>query len=162
MWLRTTRREFDSCRGHFGTLAQLGERFGDIEEVAGSSPAWPTMRVTAKDCERQTFRGSGPGGQHRNKTDTGVRFIHHPSGARAESCETRSQHENARLAWRKLGESQEFRRWALGGPQEPVEPSTERIRTYNLIERRVTDHRTGHKSSDVDGILDGDIDQLYQ
>lgn len=133
-----------------------------MREITGSNPVLPTMRVTSKDCERQTFRAGGPGGQNQNKRDTGVRFIHHPSGARGESREARTQPENARLAWRRMAESTEFQRWALGAVEAPPEASTERIRTYNLIDRRVTDHRTGDKSSDVEAILDGDIDKLYQ
>lgn len=122
------------------------------------------MRITIKDCVRQTYRGSGPGGQHRNKRDTGVRVIHEPSGARAECCETRSQDENQRRAFRRMAESAIFQNWAkaqLGIEELPESRSEERIRTYNLIERRVTDHRTGDKSSNIDGILDGDIDSLY-
>jgi len=120
------------------------------------------IRVTSKDCERQTFRAGGPGGQNQNKRDTGVRFIHHPSGARGESREARTQPENARLAFRRMSESPEFQRWAKGAVLELPEQSKERIRTYNFIDRRVTDHRTGHKSSSVEEILDGDIDKLYE
>lgn len=128
---------------------------------AGSIPVGGTMRVTIKDCERQTYKGSGPGGQHRNKTETGVRIIHHPSGARAECCETRSQHQNERIAFRRMAESPEFQRWAKADPIQ-VEQSIERIRTYNMVDRRVVDHRTGHRSSQIEAILDGDLDLLYR
>lgn len=67
--------------------------------------------TSIKDCEVQTFRGSGPGGQHRNKTDTGVRVKHHPSGAVGEDCSTRSQLDNKRSAFRKMGESSVFQVW---------------------------------------------------
>lgn len=124
------------------------------------------MRVTIKDCETQTYKGSGPGGQHRNKTQTGVRIIHHPSGARAECCETRSQHENKRIAFKRMAESPEFQRWAKAqvGVNEVEEAvgSDIRVRTYNMVDRWVKDHRTGDKSSAIDAILDGDIDRLYK
>lgn len=116
-----------------------------------------------KDCDRQTYRGSGPGGQHRNKTDSGVRIIHRASGARGESCDTRSQHENEKIAFKRMAESSVFQQWVRSHFDVPeVEQSTERIRTYNLVDQRVVDHRTGHKSSAVQAILDGDIAKLYE
>lgn len=91
--------------------------------------------VRAKDCERQTFRSGGKGGQNQNKRDTGVRWIHHPSGARGESREHRTQLENARAAWRRMAESKEFQAWArvtaagLPSIEEIVE---EQMREENL------------------------------
>lgn len=70
------------------------------------------FRVTIHDCEVQTFRAGGKGGQNQNKRDTGVRIIHHPSGARAESREARTQPENKKKAFVKMGESKEFQTWA--------------------------------------------------
>lgn len=67
--------------------------------------------VTIKDCEVQTFRSGGKGGQNQNKVESGVRIIHHPSGARAESRETRDQLHNKRNAWQRLVESARFRAW---------------------------------------------------
>lgn len=68
--------------------------------------------VTANDCIMQTFRAGGKGGQNQNKRDTGVRFIHPPSGARGEARDGRHQHENKKKAWRRMGESKEFQIWA--------------------------------------------------
>lgn len=67
--------------------------------------------VTIKDCEVQTFRSGGKGGQNQNKRDTGVRIIHHPSGAVGESREERSQLQNKRNAWRRMAESPKFKLW---------------------------------------------------
>jgi hypothetical protein len=67
--------------------------------------------VTLADMEVQTFRAGGPGGQNQNKRDTGVRLIHHPSGARAESREERSQLQNKKTAFQKLVDSQTFKTW---------------------------------------------------
>ncbi len=67
--------------------------------------------VTIDDCEVQTFRSGGKGGQNQNKRDTGVRVIHHPSGARGESREERSQLQNKRAAFRRMAESPQFRYW---------------------------------------------------
>ena len=67
--------------------------------------------VTAADCDWQYLRGTGPGGQKRNKTETKVRCVHRDSGAVGESDLTRSQHENKKIAFRKMVESKEFRLW---------------------------------------------------
>jgi protein subunit release factor B len=67
--------------------------------------------VTASDCEWQYMRGTGAGGQKRNKTDTKVRCIHPPSGAVAESDITRSQHQNKRDAFVKMINTKEFKAW---------------------------------------------------
>ena len=67
--------------------------------------------VTAADCDWQYIRGTGPGGQKRNKTESKVRCVHRASGAAGESDLTRSQHENKKIAFRKMAESKEFRIW---------------------------------------------------
>jgi len=67
--------------------------------------------VTKKDLTVTTFRGSGPGGQHRNKTDSGVRIVHEASGAVGEAQERRSQGQNKRQAFRRLIESKKFKAW---------------------------------------------------
>lgn len=69
------------------------------------------LSVTLADCEVQTFRAGGKGGQNQNKRDTGVRIIHPPSGARGESREERSQLQNKRAAFRRMAESSEFKAW---------------------------------------------------
>lgn len=59
----------------------------------------------------ETFRGSGKGGQHRNKVETGVRIRHPASGAVAEACEERQQGQNKRIAFRRLINTKEFKNW---------------------------------------------------
>ena len=71
----------------------------------------PWFSVTIEDCEVQTFRSGGKGGQHQNKTETGVRIIHSDSGARGESRQERSQLLNKKLAWKRLIETQKFKTW---------------------------------------------------
>jgi protein subunit release factor B len=66
------------------------------------------LSVTTADCELQTFRSGGKGGQNQNKRDSGARYIHHPSGARGESREERTQWQNRKIAWRKMVESPTF------------------------------------------------------
>lgn len=120
-----------------------------------------TVRLT--DCDVQTFRAGGKGGQNQNKRNTGVRIIHRPSGAVGEARDERSQLQNKRLAFRRMAESTAFKSWANSHyTQIKIEPATERIRTYNLVDQRVTDHRTKHTSTNVQAILDGDLDVLYR
>lgn len=67
--------------------------------------------VTRKDLICQTFRSGGKGGQNQNKVESGVRFIHEPSGARGEARDSRDQFMNKRSAFLRLVESPEFKRW---------------------------------------------------
>ena len=66
------------------------------------------LSVTIHDCEVQHFRSGGKGGQNQNKRDTGTRVIHHPSGARGESREERSQLQNKKKAFIRMVESPKF------------------------------------------------------
>jgi protein subunit release factor B len=67
--------------------------------------------VTLDDCDVQTFRSGGKGGQHQNKTESGVRIIHRESGARGESREERSQLQNKKIAFRRMVDHPKFRFW---------------------------------------------------
>lgn len=69
------------------------------------------LSVTLADCDVQTFRAGGNGGQNQNKRDTGVRIIHRASGAVAESREERSQLQNKKKAFRKMAETSKFQAW---------------------------------------------------
>jgi protein subunit release factor B len=67
--------------------------------------------VTIKDCEVQTFRSGGKGGQNQNKVESGVRIIHHPSAARGESREYRDQPQNKRAAFERMAKTKTFQEW---------------------------------------------------
>lgn len=67
--------------------------------------------ITKKDLEMQTFCSGGPGGQHQNKTASGVRIVHKESGAVGESREERSQYQNKKIALKRLVESKKFKIW---------------------------------------------------
>jgi hypothetical protein len=71
----------------------------------------PFLSVSIHDCEVQTFRCGGKGGQNVNKVSTGVRVIHHPSGARGEGREERSQLQNKKSAFRKMVAHPKFKIW---------------------------------------------------
>jgi len=67
--------------------------------------------VTKDDFDVQTFRSGGHGGQHQNKTESGVRIVHRESGAVGESRTERSQHQNKKYAFRRLVETDKFKKW---------------------------------------------------
>lgn len=67
--------------------------------------------VSIHDCEVQTFRAGGKGGQNQNKRDSGVRVIHHESGARGEARDQRSQRQNKKAAFTRMCRSDEFKLW---------------------------------------------------
>jgi protein subunit release factor A len=70
------------------------------------------VTVTIEDCDVETFRCGGKGGQNVQKRDTGVRIVHRPSGAVGESREERQQIQNKRTAFRRMAESPRFKAWA--------------------------------------------------
>lgn len=71
----------------------------------------PIVSITIKDCVVETFRGSGPGGQNKNKRDSCVRIKHPPSGAVGEGRDARTQFQNKQSAFKRMAESKEFKNW---------------------------------------------------
>ncbi len=123
-----------------------------------------------QDLEVDTFRASGAGGQHVNKTESAVRITHRPSGLVVECQDERSQHQNraralallhARLLAReeeqRAARIQDERRAMIGRGER-----SERIRTYNFPQSRVTDHRLELTLHRLGTILDGDLDPLLE
>lgn len=93
------------------------------------------LSVTLKDCEVQTKRGSGKGGQNRNKRDTAVRIVHRASGAVGESEEQRSQLQNKKMAFVRMIATKEFELWKrrqLGHVTLAEIEVSEQMRPHNL------------------------------
>jgi protein subunit release factor B len=94
--------------------------------------------VKAKDCDWQFFRGSGAGGQHRNKKDTAARCIHRASGARGEAQEYKSREQNRRAAFRRMTQHARFRCWvaeqvaAAAGQKTVAERVDEALKPQNI------------------------------
>ncbi|MHB1514910.1 MAG: peptide chain release factor 1 [Acidiferrobacteraceae bacterium] len=139
------------------TVAVMPEA-DSIEEVA----------ISPADLKIDTFRASGAGGQHVNKTDSAIRITHLPTGLVVECQDERSQHKNraralsvlaSRLLEMEVRRQQEqeaaTRRLLVGSGDR-----SERIRTYNFPQGRVTDHRVGLTLYKLDQVLSGDLDTV--
>jgi protein subunit release factor B len=112
--------------------------------------------VTAADCRFDYMRGTGPGGQKRNKTESKVRCTHVESGAVGESDETRDQRRNRQLAFRKMAETEQFKRWhhlevaRRTGSLLEVEQRVDRMMDDVVIETYSVDQRkwVGYEETD--------------
>jgi peptide chain release factor 1 len=139
------------------TVAVIPEA-DDIEDIA----------INPADLRVDTYRASGAGGQHVNKTDSAVRLTHLPSGIVVECQDERSQHKNRARAMSLLAsklreaevtkretETADLRRGLVGSGDR-----SERIRTYNYPQGRITDHRVSFKTNRLDEVLAGDLDEI--
>jgi peptide chain release factor 1 len=126
------------------------------------------VEIPAEDVEIQVFRSSGPGGQSVNTTDSAVRLTHKPTGIVISVQEERSQRQNKEKAFRylraRLFQMEQERRQqeeaAARRAQVGTGERSEKIRTYNYPQNRVTDHRIGVTSHRLQDILQGDIDEF--
>ncbi len=126
------------------------------------------VEIRDEDLEIETFRSSGPGGQHMQKNETAVRIRHKPTGFVVECQDERSQHQNKMKALRILktrllemkrreqeAEIQKQRREQIKSGDR-----SDKDRTYNFVQNRVTDHRYNVTLYKLKDILDGDLDEL--
>ena len=128
------------------------------------------LEIDPKDLRIDTFRSSGAGGQHINKTSSAIRVTHLPTGMVVECQDQRSQRENKDRALKVLrsrllqqkqdayDEEYNARRQSQVGSGD----RSEKIRTYNFPQDRVTDHRIGLTLRNLQGVLDGDLDRVVE
>jgi peptide chain release factor 1 len=153
----------------------ITESSGRIHTSAASVVVLPEaeeidVEINPEDLKVEVFRASGPGGQHVNKTDSAVRITHIPTGIVVQCQDEKSQHRNKEKAMRvlraRLMELERQRR------QEEIDSKrrefvksgdrSEKIRTYNFPQNRVTDHRIGLTIKKLDSFLDGDMDEMIE
>jgi peptide chain release factor 1 len=126
------------------------------------------IRLDEKDLRIDTYRSSGAGGQHVNTTDSAVRITHLPSGIVVYCQEERSQHKNKEKAMRllkaKMAEIEEQKRQQELATTRALQVGSgdrsERIRTYNFPQNRLTDHRINLTKYNLDQIMEGDLDEI--
>jgi len=142
------------------TVAVIALDTGDID-----------ISLNPADLKIDTFRSSGAGGQHVNKTESAIRITHLPTGTVVESQSERSQHANRDKAMKRLQamlvEAERERRAAATAADRKLQVGSgdrsQRIRTYNFPQGRITDHRVeGLTLYDLPNVLDGDLDPLIQ
>ncbi|MEX2054233.1 MAG: PCRF domain-containing protein [Candidatus Colwellbacteria bacterium] len=149
------------------------EKSGRIHTSTASVAIMPVVEPTQvqmnpSDIEITFFRSSGPGGQNVNKVETAVRLLHKPSGIVISSQAGRSQQSNRENAMEILrsklyeiqieeqqGKLTDLRRSQIGSGER-----SEKVRTYNFPQDRITDHRIGKKWHNLEKILEGDLDPI--
>jgi peptide chain release factor 2 len=127
------------------------------------------IEIDPSDVRTDTYRASGAGGQHVNKTDSAVRLTHEPSGIVVQCQSERSQHQNRDKAWKmlraKLYEQEMMKRQEAAQATEDSKADIgwgSQIRSYVLDDSRVKDLRTGVETSNTQAVLDGSIDQFIE
>ena len=126
------------------------------------------IEIDPKDLTIETHRASGAGGQHINKTDSAVRIVHIPTGITVNCQEGRSQIENRETAMRlirarvyeELKRQQEEKEGAIRRAKIGTGDRSEKMRTYNYPQNRVTDHRIGLTITQLDRIMEGKLDDV--
>ncbi|MBR5445945.1 MAG: peptide chain release factor 1 [Clostridia bacterium] len=126
------------------------------------------IEINPADLEIETIKSSGAGGQHVNKTESAIRMIHKPTGIVIECQDERSQYKNKDKALKLLKtklydmklQEQNDKIASQRRSQVGTGDRSERIRTYNYPQSRITDHRIGHTIHSLEAFLNGDIDDM--
>ncbi|XP_021230644.1 peptide chain release factor 1, mitochondrial isoform X2 [Numida meleagris] len=143
---------------------------GTMSVIVLPQPEEVDVKVDPKDLRIDTFRAKGAGGQHVNKTDSAVRIVHLPTGVVVECQQERSQQMNKEIAlqtlraklYQQIIEKQLSREQSARKLQLGTRAQSERIRTYNFTQDRVTDHRISYDARNIKEILSGkeELDKL--
>ena len=128
------------------------------------------IEINEGDLKIDTFRASGAGGQHVNKTESAIRITHIPSGLVVSCQDEKSQHQNRILAMkvlrsRLLAQEQERLAQERANTRKSMVSTGDRsakIRTYNFPQGRITDHRINYTAYNLESVMDGDISELIE
>jgi peptide chain release factor 1 len=160
---RVQRVPATEAQGRIHTSACTVAILPELEEVGA-------IDINPADLRIDTYRSSGAGGQHVNKTDSAIRITHLPSGLVVECQDERSQHKNRSRAMSLLKarllanerEKQQAQQAQSRKLQVGSGDRSERIRTYNFPQGRVTDHRINLTLYKLDAVMNGEIEELIQ
>ncbi len=152
---------FDSAGGRHTSFASIFV-YPEVDDAI-------EIDINPSDVRTDTFRASGAGGQHINKTDSAVRLTHIPTGIVVQCQDGRSQHSNRDVAWKRL-RSRLFdfeMRKRMEEQQKLEDTKTDvgwghQIRSYVLDQSRIKDLRTGYEVSATQKVLDGDLDPFIE
>jgi len=158
---RVQRVPATETQGRIHTSAATVAVLAEVEEV--------DVEIKAEDLRIDTYRSSGSGGQHVNTTDSAIRITHIPTGTIVQCQDERSQHKNKAAAMRVLrakiyedqqqkvdSEQAEARRSQVGTGDR-----SEKIRTYNYPQNRLTDHRINLTLYRLDRVMEGDLEEIF-
>jgi peptide chain release factor 1 len=167
-----SRLKFESG-GHRVQRVPVTETQGRIHTSACTVAVMPEaddlgeVDINPADLRIDTFRSSGAGGQHINKTDSAVRITHLPTGIVVECQDDRSQHRNKAQAMSvlaaRINDAKQHEQQQIASTRKSLIGSgdrSERIRTYNFPQGRITDHRINLTLYKIDSIMDGELDEL--
>ena len=160
--------------GHRVQRVPATETQGRIHTSAATVAVMPEaddvsdVQINPSEVRVDTFRASGAGGQHVNKTDSAVRLTHLPTGIVVECQDARSQHKNREQAWRVLAARIKDKQMREAQAKEASERKSligsgdrsDRVRTYNFPQGRVTDHRIKLTAHNLDEVLEGDLGEF--
>lgn len=151
------------------------EKSGRVHTSTASVAVLPAVKsekinINPDDLEVTFSKAGGPGGQNVNKVETAVRILHKPTGIIVSAQNERSQHKNRELAFSilhakidQIKREEEEKKIALERKEQVgTQNRVEKIRTYNFLQDRITDHRIKKSWSKIDKILDGDFRQIVK
>jgi peptide chain release factor 1 len=167
-----SRFKFESCVHRVQRVPET-ETQGRIHTSTATVAVLPEaqdvdVQINPSDLQIDTFRASGAGGQHVNKTESAIRIIHIPTGTIVECQDERSQHKNKDKAMKilrsKILEAEREKQMSSIADERKSQVGTgdrsERIRTYNYPQGRISDHRIGLTIYKLEQFLNGDLDEV--